>query len=79
MIASFLLFIPFSRLPLGSLESEVRGFPFFTGSLARNRENAMLPVKMSTSSRKPAMKQRDKVPIDRKAYEVGRRFVLGRL
>ena len=56
-IESFLLLRPFRRLPLGSFESEVRGFPFFRGSLTMKIEKARFPAPQITIKKKPAKKQ----------------------
>jgi len=73
-----LLFNPFNRLPFGSLESELNGFPFFKGSFAKKMENAASPVFKRAKRRKLAKKLRPRVAIE-KGIEDGRRFVRGRL
>jgi hypothetical protein len=77
-IASFLLFRPLSRLPFGSLDSDVRGWPFLRGSLTRKIENAAFPTIHITESRNPA-KQHFVATQKLNGNAVGSIFVLGRL
>lgn len=75
---SFLLFKPFSRLPLGSLDSDVRGFPFFSGSRTMNMEKAVFPVDHKKVNRVPAKTQRARRNTS-VGQEGGSMLVLGRL
>jgi ribosomal protein S6E (S10) len=55
---SFLFFSPFRRLPFGSFESDVNGFPFFRGLLTKKREKALLAAVQANMSIRLTRKQR---------------------
>lgn len=78
LMESFLFFKPFSRLPLGSFESDVKGFLFLRGLLARKREKAVLAAVHANSSMMLAAQQRDMAEKE-KGRVVGTMLVLGRL
>jgi hypothetical protein len=54
LIESFLLLRPFNRLPLASLDSDVRGLPFFKGSLTMKTEKAVFPAAQAKFINVPA-------------------------
>lgn len=74
----FLLFSPLRRLPLGSLDSAVRGFPFFSGFLAIKVKNATFDA---------FQRKKTRVPLTRHVFselkvagpDGGSMLVLGRL
>lgn len=75
-MAIFLFLSPFSRLPLGSLESEVNGLLFFSGSRTKKMLKATLPAFHNRRRRKPAQKQR--INVQRvKGMAVGSMLVFG--
>jgi len=73
-----LLFNPFNKLPLGSLDSEVKGFPFFKGSLTKKMEKAILDTVQVNNRNKLAVQHRSRV-LNEKGDETGTMFVRGRL
>ena len=75
---SFLFFSPFSRLPLGSFESDVNGFPFFSGLLTRKREKAVLAAVQAKVSMTLTNRQRRRVEKE-KGSEAGTMLLRGRL
>lgn len=77
MIGNFLLFNPFSKLPLISLDSEVKGFPSFNGGLTSSSENILFPANHMKSSIKPVKKHRDHIQKLIPARVAGTMFVLG--
>jgi hypothetical protein len=56
---SFLFFSPLRRLPFGSFESDVNGFPFFSGCLTRKSEKAVLAAVQANMRTRPTRKQRN--------------------
>lgn len=74
----FLLFRPFSRLPFGSLDSEVRGCPFLMGFLTMKMENAVFPAAQMKKRKVPAKRHRQ-ARNKSTGHDFCRRFVLGRL
>ena len=78
LMESFLLFKPLRRLPLGSLDSEVSGFPFFKGSLTKKMEKAAFPALQMKTARNPARTQRIRTQRVM-GYTLGGMFVFGRL
>src|SRR5690349_691847 len=79
LIASFLLFSPLRRDPLGSLDSDVSGLPSFRGSRTRKMENAAFPTVQTTESRKPARTQYTRTESDLHCPSEGRRLLFGSL
>lgn len=78
MVESFLFFSPLRRLPLGSFESDVNGFPFFNGLLTKKREKAVLAAVHVKRSIRLTSQQRMMVE-NEKGKVAGTMFVLGRL
>lgn len=78
LIESFLLFKPFRRLPLGSLDSEVRGLPFFIGSLTISMENATFAASQEKHNKKLNQRHLPSTATV-KGIDAGSMLVLGRL
>lgn len=76
-MGNFLLFNPFSRLPFMSFDSEVKGFPSFSGGLTNNSENILFPANHMKRSMKPVKKHRDHIQKLMPARVAGTMFVLG--
>jgi hypothetical protein len=55
---SFLFFNPLRRLPFGSFESDVNGFPFFSGCLTKKSEKAVLAAVQANRSIRLTSQQR---------------------
>lgn len=78
-MCNFLLFSPFNSVPLGSLDSDVRGLPSFNGALTKSMENILLPASHMNSSMKPDRKQRNHIHPFTPERVAGSMLVLGKV